>query len=144
MGRSNSRRRKEKAARRDFSNRRLPTFQSSMNSYIDQMVGFVEPTQMFEGDVYEPERVSSRTQTNPVPQPTPNLLKFNAFPVGVSLSPKKAKPMTQETTAGVSLDPEINECVRRASREEVLHAFKKTGKTGQKSPKWTKKSEIKC
>lgn len=35
-------------------------------------------------------------------------------------------------------------CVRRKVREEVLHALRKTGKRGQKSPRWNLQSKIKC
>lgn len=35
-------------------------------------------------------------------------------------------------------------CERRDERTEVLHALGHTGKTGQKSPVWTRKSRIKC
>lgn len=35
-------------------------------------------------------------------------------------------------------------CVGRAMRKEVMHAIKEAGKSGQKSPEWTRKSKIKC
>lgn len=35
-------------------------------------------------------------------------------------------------------------CARRAARREVLHAFRKTGRGGQKSPRFTDNSLIHC
>ena len=35
-------------------------------------------------------------------------------------------------------------CVGRQKRREVLHALKKTGRVGQKRPKFTWKSRVKC
>lgn len=35
-------------------------------------------------------------------------------------------------------------CVRRSQRREVLHALRKTGKAGQKSPKYNRQSKIHC
>ncbi|AZL82993.1 hypothetical protein [Apis mellifera associated microvirus 52] len=35
-------------------------------------------------------------------------------------------------------------CVSRSERREVLHALRKTGKTGQKSPKFSRASKIHC
>lgn len=35
-------------------------------------------------------------------------------------------------------------CVRRQMRKEVLHALKKTGSVGQRSPRFTRDSAIKC
>lgn len=35
-------------------------------------------------------------------------------------------------------------CVRREQRREVLHAKKKTGRRGQKKPRWTKLSRVSC
>lgn len=38
----------------------------------------------------------------------------------------------------------LDVCESRREREQVLHANNKTGKSGQKSPIWTRKSKIKC
>jgi len=35
-------------------------------------------------------------------------------------------------------------CAKRQIRKEVLHAFKKTGKSGQKRPRYTEHSDIHC
>lgn len=35
-------------------------------------------------------------------------------------------------------------CIRRKIRQQVLHALRKTGKVGQKRPRWTEYSTIKC
>lgn len=35
-------------------------------------------------------------------------------------------------------------CLARAKREEVMHAIGKAGKVGQKRPNWTKKSKVRC
>ena len=35
-------------------------------------------------------------------------------------------------------------CAKRQIRKEVLHAFRKTGKTGQKRPRRTEHSDIQC
>lgn len=49
-------------------------------------------------------------------------------------------------TPGVAFeDPnKVLVCVRRKRRREVLHAFNKTGKTGQKKPRQSYYSSVKC
>lgn len=39
---------------------------------------------------------------------------------------------------------EVLMCVRRRVRKEVLHALKKTGRGGQKSPRWNAWSQVHC
>lgn len=52
------------------------------------------------------------------------------------------KSLHAEKIAGVR---QLDVCRNRKTRKEVLHANKKTGKgTGNKRPKWTIKSYIKC
>lgn len=141
MGRSKSK--KRKAARRDFSNRRLPTF-DTFDRELDRMVGLPDfyqqniqedylPSEYFsQGRSYAPIQVGGL----PIPEPTPVVPLQKVF-----LSP--AELSAQEKPMEVFQDP-TDECVRRAQREEVLHALQKTGKAGQKSPIWTEKSKIKC
>lgn len=38
----------------------------------------------------------------------------------------------------------LSTCVRRKIREEVLHALGKTGSSGQRKPRFTSESKIKC
>lgn len=61
--------------------------------------------------------------------------KFKTVPTGL-----------QQTTHRIGFEqPEqIAVCVRRKKREEILHALKKTGKTGQKRPRRSYYSSISC
>lgn len=68
-------------------------------------------------------------------------------------TPKSTHLWALSTTVGI---PQVHEvvrkvrskilsvCERRSQRKEVLHAIKKTGKVGQKTPIWTKLSRKKC
>lgn len=47
-------------------------------------------------------------------------------------------------TIGFEAPRTVLVCVRRRRRKEVLHALKKTGKAGQKSPRRSAYSDIKC
>lgn len=61
--------------------------------------------------------------------------------VGTALSPI-TKPISERVAF---VDPRrVITCIRRRIREEVLHALRKTGKTGQRRPKWTEYSHVSC
>lgn len=42
------------------------------------------------------------------------------------------------------VQPDLFVCARRQIRKEVLHAFGKSGKGGQKSPRYNSTSKIRC
>jgi len=60
--------------------------------------------------------------------------------------PRTIQPATQ---TGRSVERSLNQlrqdvCVGRQIRKEVIHAIGRSGQGGQKTPKWTKKSKIRC
>lgn len=60
------------------------------------------------------------------------LVTGSSHAVGVPSSLKYSQPLKVAT------------CVRRKQRKEVLFAVKKTGKRGQKTPRWRAESKLKC
>lgn len=57
---------------------------------------------------------------------------------------KKYKTQSFVTKIGFEEPEKVLVCVRRKIREEVLHAFKKTGRRGQKRKKFNFYSSISC
>lgn len=63
----------------------------------------------------------------------------NRDPFGDTLRKRGSSP-----TIAFSVPTPVAICVRRKQRKEVLHALKKTGKTGQKRPRRSYYSSISC
>lgn len=67
--------------------------------------------------------------------PRPNR---DAFASLRTLSPQRA------AIVAFSQPETVATCVRRKQRQEILHAKRKTGKSGQKKPRWTEYSRVAC
>lgn len=140
MGRSNKRP-KQKAARRHLSNRRLPTFaQTPLTSYIDQMIS----------PVFDPE-ISSYSAPpigvlpGPLPASTPHIPQQKIWGPGRTPSIISRKVgRTDGSTATATAHAPVDICTSRSIREEVIHATGKSGRRGQKRPRWTDKSKVRC
>lgn len=141
MGRSNTRRRKQKAARRNDSNRRLPTFaQTPLTSYIDQMI-----SPSFSPEIESFSSPRPGVLPGPAPVSTPHIPLKNAWGPGVapSIISRNDGSTNDVSTAATAAAP-LDICTSRAIRAEVIHATGNAGRKGQKRPRWTEKSKIKC
>lgn len=62
-------------------------------------------------------------------------------------SPKILSKKLKVATAVAALNalsPQSAVCVERSQREEIMHALKKAGRFGQKKPRFTWKSKVRC
>lgn len=134
MARSKNRR------RRYSSNQRLPTVRSSYTSRrsypsllsnydIDPFEGAATILQLRRALGLLPKRQLAKTQKSTFPK---------TYGVRAPIQQKNVKAVA--TADRVTLPV----CASRAIREEVMHAIGKSGKRGQKSPIWTKKSKVRC
>lgn len=145
MGRTKSRRRSDR--RDDFSiaNRRLPV---PNNMLRPTPLRFTSLTDFEDRRQWHPERAQrpaisfsrARHRLEALAQPAvlkspgknrdafAHLRSFSSVPSQVRFARSK----------------EILICVRRNIRKEVLHAFKKSGRRGQKKPTYSWYSKIKC
>lgn len=135
------RRRRDRRETFDFSNRRLPV---SSNYSVTQFYNYRTPLTLFEDrrqwhpeGIYAPARSFSQTRHRLVPV--------------IGRSPIKQRPgrawypgfQGREVIAFRAPQKTLI-CVRRKIRKEVLHAFRKTGRGGQRSPKFNHYSSISC
>jgi len=101
-----------------------------------------------------PYSVLREIEDNRYYSPDPVPLRSDGQPVHYRAREPHADParhlrkFTAQTKAVIGvvnnpLNPAIL-CVRRRIRKEVLHAFKKTGKGGNRKPRFTERSKIKC
>lgn len=126
--------------RNRISNRRLPTsFRSTLQTYdpmatLRRALGYGR-SPFAESDFFATTQSKRRVAKREIQiQKSRQLAKSTFF--------KTFSPPSQ--VAGKSVTGLTNLCLERAQRSEVLHATKKTGRSGQKSPRWTDKSKIKC
>lgn len=54
------------------------------------------------------------------------------------------KPPVASVHAVFGSNPVKSVCSRRAARTQILHALGKTGRAGQKKPRWTERSRVTC
>lgn len=135
MGRSS----KAKNSRRDttdIANRRLPVYSPVPYSPLPKSVlrDIEDRRTWHPSGSMRPARSFSQSQHRLT---TPNVNRRKSM---------QHKLHTPYVTQAISFDvPEkVAICVRRKMREEVLHALKKTGKRGQKRPRFTWYSKIAC
>lgn len=135
-GTKNSNRSRRGASR--TANRRLPTSPTkAMSSQMDleDLIRMTDMRSVEDRRTYHPDRefrspldvrgVPRHTLAVPAPQPRSN---YSGLPAHVAFQAPH----------------DVLVCVRRNTRKEVLHAFKKTGKSGQKRPRRTPFSNIQC
>jgi len=123
--------------RNNVSNRRLPTTRPRFTPRKKWHTPFLsnQPYEYFsetEQIVYE--RPARRALKRPLAQ------QKSRFPktYGVSPYPLTNKQLTRTENKILNL------CETRKMREQVFHAKKLAGRSGQKSPKWTKLSKVRC
>jgi len=124
--------------RNKISNRRLPTsLRSTLRTAYDPMatlrraLGYGR-SPFAETDFVTRPRIAVKKQIQ-----KPRQLAKSTFP-------KTFSPPSQSQMAQKSVKQLTNLCLDRAQRTEVLHALRKAGTAGQKTPRWTYKSKIKC
>nr|QJB21720.1 MAG: hypothetical protein [Microvirus sp.] len=138
MGRSKGKKRR-KAARSDFSNHRLPTFDRFDRS-LRRMVGLSDSSRNW--PTFKPNfDLDLSLAVDPTGFPLPTVYETPSLPAATPQIQRPLPPVQPETKNPLKDDV----CVKRHTRTEVLHALNKTGKGGgQKTPRWTEKSKIKC
>lgn len=122
------------------ANRRLPTTQYDLINFIEGLPArhpspsiAIEDRRTFhpDGEFRNARSYNSSSHSLVVGSPAPashNSNRFTDVPNSVAFaSPDK-----------------VMVCVRRNARKEVLHALKKTGKSGQKRPRRSAYSDINC
>lgn len=114
-----------------FANQRLPTSLSVQSAQLD-LIDFLRSIE--DRRTYDPSgHVSARSFTTPhhtlVPATTHHpYTNKKTIPSGVAFKHPE----------------EVLVCVRRKQRKEVLHAFNKTGKSGQRRPRRSRFSDVHC
>lgn len=142
----------KKRSRRDttaISNRRLPGSSLLYGSPGTNYVTYLKtPLQLYEDrrlwhpeGAFAPAKSFSRARHRLTLQtytPAPRSLNRDRF--------AHLRSFNRQTKARISFaQPDrVLICVRRNIRKQVLHAFRKTGKVGQKRPKFTFYSRISC
>lgn len=130
MSRSKSRRR-----RNGISNRRLPTSHSYSLTSVTAHYSALRRA-LLSPSPYEPGEYSRRVYANELPSSS------RPAPLPVPRSRRLPKAYNPQTTQREVVRPDL--CVSRAIRSEVIHAINKAGKVGQKPPRWTKLSKLRC
>lgn len=146
--------RRERRRRTESSNRRLPTFtptraQEYFSDPTIPEVYEVFPTARFQFNAPIPIAVPQPTAKVPLSkaafQPT-GVLEGGRAARGAAKRRALASPIETlpEASGRERARPPADECVRRRTRTEVIHALGHAGRGGQKSPRWTERSKIKC
>jgi len=146
--------------RNSLSNRRLPTrLASSQGSVIGRLPTRLASSQgsvidrinslnaiLKPGVVYSDYDLVKTVRAQPTP------LKRHLAPSQKSRFPKTYSPRTftgqvrdvKNQVRNLNPVTRLKTCVGRAVRAEVMHAIGEAGKSGQKTPRWTPKSKVKC
>lgn len=146
MGKSRNRSRRDA---RDISNRRLPTSIDSnytpSPARFDSLNFLREIEDRREWHPEGPRRPARSTNRSRHRLTEHKTITRRESPIRDPMSGLREFPATSETfRIGFEEPKQVAVCVRRKQREEVLHAFKKTGKVGQKRPKRSWYSNISC
>lgn len=153
---SNSRRRRENTY---FTNRRLPSptrprshlrLAPSPSSYSNNFLRQIEDRRTFHPlGPYRPARsFTTSRHLLTVPRFTNRNLGPPRPYVNVNQPIRDIQRRSRSTALphqiGFERPDSVLVCVRRRQRREVLHALKKTGRAGQKRPRFTEYSTITC
>lgn len=145
MGRSKSRTRTLRTNQRLRSDLTAP-------AYTPKPVGYAKLTPLTPRDLQSPLtfKTSQPTRTRVRPQPTPHRQPSRSNRAGDRIRASVSKGVWTQIGDTVREAPkettprETMVCVSRQQRREVLHAFQKTGKAGQKRPVYNWQSKIHC
>lgn len=95
-------------------------------------------------DAWDLDRDANRVLDSAIRQKQRHLAKKSTFPKTYSPVASTARlpdnPIKKQAADTVTM----NLCVGRAQRKEVIHATGNAGRRGQKTPKWTAKSKVRC
>lgn len=132
---------KNKGRRRYSSNRRLPT---RSTSYTPRTYDPIQTLNYILGPgvVYSDDELVRTVRQASVLQKRQLAPRKSHFPKTYGVRTPIQQQNVKAGTPAVRVPRAV--CETRAIRSEVIHALNHAGKTGQKTPKWTKKSRIKC
>lgn len=130
----------------DFSNRRLPF--DPVDFYHPRQLEFSFMREVEDRRMYHPEGRFApakalngpRYRVGVVEQPKPRKTSLNRD----RFASLRNLWSTVPSRIGFLEPSRVMICVRRKIREEVLHALRKTGRSGQKKPRFTEYSQISC
>lgn len=142
-----SKNRLTRSARRDtldIANRRLPRQEYKFN-YEPASTRFrklKDLTNVEDNRRYHPDN-SARFPRGIRGQTTEIRTMRLTSPRGTAVGPSGSK-RNKTWTMGFSRPMEVATCVRRQTRKEVINALRKAGKGGQRAPRHTWRSKIRC
>lgn len=130
------------ASRRNYNNRRTrDTFIASprLRSSINKRPAYKFPvlTRYQDFRKFFPRRIDNVSRNIDTTRSRIALASVRTF------SPHKYKPV-RSSVFSFSSPSRVIICIRRKIRKEVLHALKKSGKSGQRNPRRTAYSNIRC
>lgn len=131
---SRSRRVVNNNAKRSLPRTRVDTRQYDLIDFIDRFP--VEDRRTFHPEMDMRPARSYRKSNHTLVVASP--------PSPVVLAPDKFAHLRVPTGVAFQHPNDVLICVRRKQRKEVLHALKKAGKSGQKSPRRSAFSDIHC
>lgn len=102
-----------------------------LDLFTDYPLSMVEDNRTFDFDPYPKTTNGNRARYK---------ANVRNFPTSVTSLPGNISPIA----VSFQQPKNVIACVRRKIREEVLHAFNKTGKRGQRRPRRTPTSPVKC
>ena len=134
MSRKSSRSRRNRRDNVSIANRRLPYFSSSPRSM--SQLSLIEDRRVYNplGSLSPARSISRNTHALVVPNDR----------VSPSRSRSNRSFLSPPSFVGFQAPKKVLVCVRRQRRKEVLHALKKTGRVGQRRPRFSDYSSIKC
>lgn len=125
-----------------FANHRLPTFHATPVPYSSPFLRQIEDRRFFHPEGFRaPAQTirSRRSRSLVVSQPSRRALQS-----ATRSTMRSWLPGTLPSGIRFQAPEDVVICVRRSIRREVLHAFRKTGRRGQRKPRFSFHSKIKC
>lgn len=136
MAKNNKKRRRDTT---DITSQRLPSLNQTFQNLLQSPLSLYEDRRTFnpEGDLAPARSFNQSRHRLIYPNSQPNVNK--------NRTPSNTRTI-KYPSASIAFDnpDKVLICARRKIRKEVLHALKKSGKTGQRRPRYNYYSKISC
>lgn len=139
-----SKNRLTRSARRDaqdIANRRLPRQEYKFN-YEPTSTRFRKLRSL--SDVEDQRRFHPDNAARSLRGIRGQSVQIKTVPIQRSRSVGPSGKIRKTYTLGFGQAPEVTTCVRRQTRKEVINALRKNGKRGQRAPRHTWRSKVRC